>query len=51
MIIKGSCEGRNLEATVCVAEVDLSPKCLSNPTWAVNRFRGLMNVIIAHEYE
>ena len=35
--------GRNLEVIAYVAEVDLP---LSNQTWAVTSFKGLMNVIM-----
>ena len=41
--------GRNLQGIACVAEVDLSPKPFSNPTWAVTLFKGPMNVIMGYE--
>ena len=48
--IKGPCEGRNLQGIACVAEVDLSPKPFSNPTWVVTLFKGAMKVIMGYEY-
>ena len=49
MLLKGPCEGQTLEVIACVAEVDLSPKPLSNPTWAVTLFKGLMISIMGYE--
>ena len=50
MVVKGPCEGRNLQRIACVTEVDLSPKPCSNFTWAVTLFKGPMNVIMGYEY-
>ena len=33
----------------CLAEVDLSPKPFSNPTWSVTLFKGPMNDIMGDE--
>ena len=46
---KGECNSRNLGVVVCVAQVDLSPKHLSNPGWTITRSTSLMNVTIGHE--
>ena len=35
-----------MEAILCVVEVDLSPKPLSNLAWAATHFKRLMNVIV-----
>ena len=39
------CGDRNLEAIACVAEMDLSPRLLSNPPWAVACSKRLMDTI------
>lgn len=39
----GQCEGRNLQAIVCVAELDSGPKPLSSPALTVTRSKSLMN--------
>ena len=47
--VEGQCVCQNLEAKISVAEVDLNPKPLSNPTWTVTHSKVLMNVIIGYE--
>ena len=44
-VLKGPCEGRNLGGIVCVAEVHLRPKLLSDPVWVVTHSKWAMNLI------
>ena len=38
-----------MEEILCVVEVDLSPKPLSNLAWAATHFKRLINVIVGYE--
>ena len=45
----GPCEGRNLGGIVCVVEVHLSPKLLSDPAWVVTHSKWVMNLSMDYE--
>ena len=48
-VSNGMCEGQNLGGILCVAEVHLSPKLLSDTAWVVIRSKWAMNVIMDYE--